>query len=160
MGLAAGLNEYAYVDGDPVSEIDSYGDCPWCVGALIGGITDIATQLITNGFRLRCISWTEVGISTAAGAVGAGILQKFSKVSTVLKGASRPTYRVFKSKDVLRIEMHPPGNAYPDWFSYPHWHPDFWGKPWSKMHWPLLEPPFLAAEYLYDTNKDDCGCDE
>ncbi len=157
MGLEAGLSPYGYADNDPFINNDPSGNCPWCVGALVGGLTDLAIQLAFNGFNLKCVSWTEVAVSAAAGAIGAGIAQKMSKVSTVLKGANRPTYRVFKSKAV-RVEMHPPGNRYPDWFSYPHWHPDFAGKPWSKMHWPVLEPLIGVPAAAHNATKEDCGC--
>jgi hypothetical protein len=64
----------------------------------------------------------------------------------------------FKNKSV-RFEMHPPGNRYPDWFSYPHWHPDFAGKPGSKMHWPIVEPVVGIPAAAYNATKDDdCGC--
>lgn len=158
LGWMGGVNLYAYVGGNPVNAIDPDGLCPWCAGAAVGGLTDLFVQLAFNGFNLKCVNWTEVGLSAAAGATGAGLAQNFSKVSTVLKGANRPTYRVFKNKSV-RFEMHPPGNRYPDWFSYPHWHPDFAGKPWSKMHWPIVEPVVGIPAAAYNATKDDdCGC--
>jgi RHS repeat-associated protein len=70
IGLAGGPNAYLYGDDDPTSEIDPNGDCPWCIGAVIGAGIDLATQLAANGGNFHCVSWTQVGISAALGAVG------------------------------------------------------------------------------------------
>lgn len=60
-----------------------------------------------------------------AGAAGVGLLQKLGKVSTAFKGAARPTYRLFKAKNILRLEAHPISSRVPSWLSYPHAHLDF-----------------------------------
>jgi RHS repeat-associated protein len=88
IGLAGGSNLYVYADGNPISENDPTGDCPWCIGALIGAGIDLATQLAANGGNWHCISWGQVGVSAALGAVGGGLGGK--GLSSALKGLSRP----------------------------------------------------------------------
>ena len=73
MGFGGGLNFYAYAGGNPISETDPNGDCPWCVGALIGAGFDLATQLAANGGNWHCVKWGQVGLSAALGAVGGGL---------------------------------------------------------------------------------------
>ena len=158
IGLEGGPNPYAYVLGDPLIYTDPLGECPWCVAGVIGGLTDLGIQLAFNGFNLKCVNWWEVGISAATSAAGVGLAQKLGKVSTVFGGPSRPTYRFLRIKDVVRVESHPISSSAPNWLSYPHWHPDFAGQPWSKMHWPLVEPLVGGPAAAYNATKGDCDC--
>lgn len=155
--LDTGSNPYAYVNGNPISEMDAYGDCPWCVAAVLGGLTDLGWQLLFNGFRLRCVDWWEVGGSAVLAATGVGIGQRFG---TVFRGRpNRPTYRFFKRQGVLRVESHPIRNWFPDSWSYPHWHVDRFGKQFSKRHLPIVEPTITAGAVPYNAMKDGCDCD-
>jgi RHS repeat-associated protein len=141
---AGGTNLAEYVSGDPVNAVDPAGLCPWCVAGFLGGATDLAFQLILNGFDVTCLDWSQAFRAAFFSAAGAGLAQRFAKVSTVLKGEKRPTYRYLK-RGGIRLESHPPGDRYPNWFSYPHWHPDFAGRPFKKWHWPLIEPLVAMA---------------
>lgn len=81
------------MEGNPLGYTDPTGECPWCVAAGVGALTDLAVQLYFNGFNLKCVNWKELAISGAAAGLGAGIAQKLGKVSTAYGGANRPTYR-------------------------------------------------------------------
>ncbi|BAM86903.1 hypothetical protein S58_08920 [Bradyrhizobium oligotrophicum S58] len=73
LGLVAGPSLYVYAGGNPVGYTNPTGECPWCIGAAIGFSFDLAMQLSTNGFNLRCIDKTQLLASTALGALGGGL---------------------------------------------------------------------------------------
>lgn len=75
---------YAYVANDPVNLDDPDGNCPLCIGALVGAVVDIAFQSIdialdskksfSNDFSVK-----SVVVSAVAGAAGVGIASKVSQ---------------------------------------------------------------------------------
>ena len=77
LGLEAGQNVYAYVDGRPLEWVDPEGRigflAPIVVGALIGGGIDLAIQLWENDGDWSCVNWWRVGGNAAlGGAFGFG----------------------------------------------------------------------------------------
>jgi len=160
IGFGGGTNFYKFVRENPILLKDPGGQCATCVAALLGGLSDVGTQLLLNGFKPQCIDWAEAGLSSGLSALGVGIAQRLGKVSTSYGGPTRPTYRFLNLKGVLRVESHPTSSEDPDWLSYPHFHPDFLGKPWSKMHWPLVEPlagAGAAVRHLFKGQDCECG---
>ena len=51
VGYEPDLNLYAYVRNDPLNQTDPSGNCPWCLGAVIGGGIELAIQLSDPNVR-------------------------------------------------------------------------------------------------------------
>ena len=73
--IGGGSNFYAYSGNSPILTADRSGQIWWIIGgAVIGGGLDLGYQLWQNGWNLRCVDWTQVGLATAGGALaGAGL---------------------------------------------------------------------------------------
>jgi len=74
IGLAGGVNRYAYGNANPLSYVDSDGTIAnWIVGAgagaIIAGGGNLAWQLYQNDWQFECVNWSEIGAWTAAGAL-------------------------------------------------------------------------------------------
>ncbi|MEM7665647.1 MAG: polymorphic toxin type 8 domain-containing protein [Pseudomonadota bacterium] len=76
IGLLGDVNPYAYANADPVNGIDPDGLWVRQVGgALIFGAGNIAYQLYSNGGRVDCIDWWEVGGWALEGSGLAGLVR-------------------------------------------------------------------------------------
>ena len=76
------LNVYHYADNNPLSLKDPNGDCPWCLGAIIGAAVEYGSEVVQNYAEGRTGSdaWTggnvnaaKILVSAAAGALTGGI---------------------------------------------------------------------------------------
>ncbi len=72
------FNRYDYTNNNPINHTDPDGRCPQCLwGAPIGAGVNIAVQMtMAKGSfseRFSQISWGQVGIATAAGALSGGV---------------------------------------------------------------------------------------
>ncbi len=158
IGFKAGdVNLYWYVRENPQNYADPSGECPWCVAAALGGLTDLGIQLLFNGGQINCVDWWEVLYSAGGSGVGIGLAQKLGQVSTAYKGLSRPTYRFWGKKGPVRVESHPISKDAPDWLSYPHWHNEMVEDLINVHHIPLVEPIVGAISIGINATKS-CGC--
>lgn len=87
MGLGDGTNLYTYVEGDPLNDQDPTGEFG-LAGALIGAGLDLGLQLATNGGKIECVNWMQVGISGAVGTILPGAFARRFAVSAGRGGAN------------------------------------------------------------------------
>jgi RHS repeat-associated protein len=77
IGLRGGMNGYVYALASPANNADATGNCPWCIGALVGGGLalgqNIGNQLTSGcGFDLGSAIW-DTAIGAAVGAATGGV---------------------------------------------------------------------------------------
>ena len=92
--MQVGLSPYNYSWNNPTNLTDPNGECPWCIGAIVGAALDYGTQVagnianqVANGedinFRNAATENIDLGsivVSAAAGATGAGLASKAGKL--------------------------------------------------------------------------------
>ncbi len=108
VGYEDDFNLYAYVGNDPTDRTDPSGNCPWCLGAAIGGGLELAVQLSTpegraayaaagaalargdvrGAINAAGVNVAKVAISAAAGAAGVGIAAKIAEVANIASKAA------------------------------------------------------------------------
>ncbi len=89
---------YAYSWNSPVSLNDPDGDCPWCIGTLVGAITEYAVQAtinFANGDNVADALWNNVDGADVLVAAGEGALT--GGASALRRVAITATAEVVKS---------------------------------------------------------------
>jgi RHS repeat-associated protein len=75
--LPQSWNKYNYELNRPTYGTDPDGRCPWCVGAIVGGVVeggfDLGKQLYNHGGNFSQVSWGEVGANALGGAVAGAV---------------------------------------------------------------------------------------
>ena len=68
-----GHNSFAYCGNNPLSRIDDEGEF-WniVIGAALGGIFELGSQLISNGGDFSEVNWGKVGLATISGGLSTG----------------------------------------------------------------------------------------
>ena len=80
VGLMGGLSTYGYASSAPLTFVDADGRrfmlpiVTGIVGALTGGLGNLAYQLAVNEGHYECIDWSNVGISAGVGGVAGAAL--------------------------------------------------------------------------------------
>lgn len=95
------LSPYAYVGNDPINKDDPDGNCPMCVGFVVGALVDAALQtadiaLDSHKSFSKDFSVKSVIISGAAGAIGVGVAAKVAKAVEVAELGSKVLGAVIK----------------------------------------------------------------
>ena len=95
---------YAYAWNNPVNLTDPDGNCPWCIGAIVGAAIDYGLQVAGNlaegkglGDALTDVDGKSILVSAGTGAVGGGLVSGTSKL---IKGAKTINKATQLSKNV------------------------------------------------------------
>ena len=84
----SGRAVYAYVGNDPLDRTDPTGNCPECLGALIGGGLELVVQAVEIGTGNReSYDWKAVGVSAVAGATGVGAARLIGRAAEIGRAA-------------------------------------------------------------------------
>lgn len=92
--MQVGLSPYNYSWNNPTNLTDPTGECPWCIGAIVGGLTDLGLQVATNlaegNSAFSDINVKSILVSTTAGVASGGlsVLSKANKVSKLTQLAT------------------------------------------------------------------------
>jgi RHS repeat-associated protein len=64
------FNRYTYVTNDPINQTDATGQCPWCIGAIVGAIAGAVIEKVTNPNATRESIAVATLVGAASGALG------------------------------------------------------------------------------------------
>lgn len=67
-------NLYGYVINDPINLVDPSGNCPWCIGAAVGGIASGASAYLAGGDISTIAISATIGAAAGAASMGASAL--------------------------------------------------------------------------------------
>jgi hypothetical protein len=93
-----GVSPYATNRNNPIIYSDPKGDCPFCIGFVVGALAEIVEQTVSNGiknlvkgkgiegfFDDLTIDWADVAVSGMQGAISGGTSAFMKKSATALE---------------------------------------------------------------------------
>ncbi|TOA68083.1 RHS repeat-associated core domain-containing protein [Vibrio parahaemolyticus] len=109
LGLHAGVDTYGYVNGNPLGLSDPTGLCPWCVGAVYGGLSGAVGGYITGGWE-GAIRGGFIGAAVGAmSPFGTGVLGIIANnaASSYTGQVAGNYYRINKDTESCSMEESP-----------------------------------------------------
>jgi len=106
IGLAGGLNRYAYVGGNPVGWVDPRGEFG-LLGAAFGAGVEFGIQYLKYGDRWECYDWGDIIVSAAVGAFAPGLgttvtrVRSWNKAAKLAKTAKRRLRAVAEAESAV-----------------------------------------------------------
>jgi RHS repeat-associated protein len=114
IGLAGGDNPYSYADGNALKYVDPSGECPWCIGIVVGAAIEVGIQAYENYESGKdvtnpdCYNWRDVGVAGAVGAFGGGVFKPALRLTRGSRKFANVSRRIRRAENLVgkKIDLH------------------------------------------------------